>query len=348
PISESIVPLIRPAAVMAQLAFKKLVRLSVEIAKLREKFKEDPTSHEALVKAELEFLTESRNFGENYGFVKNALILLESVAAGQGVPDMVGLVTHSGKKALVSHDFSGDAAVAAAKDVLSVVWRAASAADVDALRNMFASNRYALRAKLERDLRELNKIHRKVNRFAYFLAKGWAAGTQKIPEKYRHMLLRLMGMKTDSFMRDFYFGHIQELVNITRRRTADGKLIVIQDPEAIETLVRAVRERVAEFRTTNDLLITYARISFFSDSWRQLRQAVEAKKNEDPTYATLYKKIVAAEKAAVRAGEIPYVYTPDNSQEIQLVIAQLTYALATEEAVRQWLWPTIQNLLVGP
>ncbi|MGE4133181.1 MAG: hypothetical protein AB7F86_16180, partial [Bdellovibrionales bacterium] len=42
--AESIVPLIRPAAVMAQLAFKKLVRLSVEIAKLREKFKEDPTS----------------------------------------------------------------------------------------------------------------------------------------------------------------------------------------------------------------------------------------------------------------------------------------------------------------
>lgn len=59
----------------------------------------------------------------------------------------------------------------------------------------------------------------------------------------------------------------------------------------------------------------------------------------------LLNRMTAARATALELGDIPYVHEPANSQEIQLLIAQAAYLIATEEGTRHLLWPLIQKFL---
>ncbi len=350
--SNEIVPLIRTAATLVDGAHQELVSLAKEISVLHKNEKLDDKQAASLVNAELRFLSASQIFGDNYGFVKNTVLLLESVANGKGVPDMSGMVTYSGTDAQMTDaqvilDLSGEASIETAKEVLDFVWRWNGFADATQLRAMFANNRYALRAKLERDVTELRSIKRLWRRASYFWAQVLMSGTDKIPylpEKYRQLALRLAGLQANQFMKDLYLGHIQSLVDISRRRTPDGKLVVINDARTQDVIAKAVRDRISA-TVANDLLTTYSRLGYFTESWQQLKAVIKAKAAKDPSYQRLLNKIEAADKAGASAGDMPYLHRPNNGQELQLLLAQTAYLIGTEEGVRHWIYPFVQNLL---
>jgi hypothetical protein len=347
--AEHVVPIARTAASLVDKSYEELVELGKYISELQSQSSLTEQQRKNLVDAEVLFLANSQVFADNYGFAKHVMELLTSVANQRGIPVLDKLVTQPGENSEVVLDLTTPSAVNAAKRV-KALWNWNQFSTIPELRAMFKQNDYAKRAKLERDIRELKTVNsfwrRAVNVWAQVLIKG-SDKIPFLPEKYRQFALRLVGIQYNQFMKELYHGKIQELVGITRARTAEGKVVLVNDANSINTLLTTTEDMVAA--AGPDLLVTFARTRYFAKSWNQLLVEARKRARVDATFWPLVDKIDAAEKARESAGDLPYLYEPNTHQEITLVAAQAAYMLAIEEAtvgaVRNWIGPVIRNLL---
>jgi len=349
--SDSVIPIVRTAAFNVDDSSRRLNELADFIVPVQKMGALSEANTKKLVDAEKEFLKQSQILGDSYGAAKNMLMLLESVAAGKGVPDVGDIVTYEGdvSQAEVVLDLSGKHSIAAAQRALDLIWKWNNLPDLSTMKQAFGNNNYAIRAKLERDVTELkglDSITRKTVNIIAWLATTTTDMIPRLPEKYRQIAMRLAGMQVDKFMKELYVGRIQRLVNITRRRTPDGKLVIVNDPQALDTLAAAVKAQMPA-TWANDMLTTYARLGYFSKSWKQLKAVLEETAKNDPLYAKLATMAEDAQKGAISAGDLIYVYEKDGKHEATLLLAQAGYQLAIEESsfggLRKYLWPMIAN-----
>jgi hypothetical protein len=349
---EQILPLAREGASLVDSSYEALIDLGKYIVEMQRINNRSDEQSKALVDAELLFMAHSKVFGDNYGLVKYVMELLENVAAGKGVNDMGTLPMYDGQVAQddVELDLTTETAKKTAKGVLKM-WTWNGFSSTAEIRNMFANNHYALKSKLEKDIQDLKRMNswwrRGMNTWAQVLI-GASDKIPFVPEKYRQIALRLLGLQADQFMKDLYTGKIQELVGISRAIAPDGRIVLVNDKATIDKLLKTV-EDMAAASIGNDLLTTYARTRYFANSWSHLLKAARARAKEDSTYQHLVTKLEAAEKARTSAGDLPYLYEPDRKQELTLAAVQAGYLIAIEEyttgGVSTWLMPTIQQFL---
>ncbi len=353
--SEQLVGLIRTPANNLDSAYHDLIELAKRIEPLHKTDVFALTDEQArqLVELEVQFMVASQQFGEDYGFVKNMIELLQSVAAGQGVPAMALFPTHtftSEQKPRVVLDLTTPRAKEAAARTLNII-KSNGLPEVQKIREMFLNNKYALRAKLERDEAELKSMNRIWRKAANAVAQALMTTTEKIPylpEKVRVLLMRAAGMQVKQFMFNFYLGRIQDIISVTRVRTDDGKIALLNDEPMISEQILELNEAAAS-GIGEDLLITFARLPYHRESWLNLLTEVEKRAKVDGPAGQeakhLLARMTAARDAARKLGDVPYVHEPAKGQELQLLVAQGAYLLITEEATRHWLWPFLQNFL---
>lgn len=359
--SDELLGLVRSSANEGRSSYEDLTELAPEIDKLQKVTNPTEEQQVQLTELEVKFLAQSRIFGESYGLVKSAMELLESVSKAQGIPDLNGIIPTHGMKApeLGSKekkdepktilDLSTPQAVTAATRVLAIL-KDNKSWSIDDFRTMFKNNKYTLRSKLERDLDELVGMQRLWRRASHVIAQVIMTGTNKIPflpEKYRHLLMALMGMRVNQFMMDLHLSDIQAVVKVGRVRSSDGKLVLLRDESTLNLQIQTLMD-IDATTSNDDLLITFARLQYHKDSWNNIFLEVERKsKNSDEpvAYKHLHKRMESAQIAAEKLGPLPYIHEPALDRQVQLLIAQTAYLIATEEGVRHFVWPSVQQFL---
>jgi hypothetical protein len=249
-------------------------------------------NREEIATLEQEYQAASIPFGENYGTYVMFMSLVQSVAEGNGIGSgtNIPLQHRDGAENTVIFDLTSPAAVTAAKRVMGIVdprvemrWLPNMEAEVyspsvEELRTIFSNNIYALIAKLRRDLDEQKKDQRWWVKTIRLVADAYMNITSIdfIPEKYRKWVLRLTGIPYDQFMLERYLDKIQAVVEVARVHSKEGKVLLSTDQETMNLQIKTLLEFDSQ-AIGDDLLITFARIGYHTDTWVNLLKAVQAK-----------------------------------------------------------------------
>ncbi len=221
---------------------------------------------------------------------------------------------------------------------------------------MFNRNIYAMLAKLRRDWREQQKTEKGFRKVVNLLSDFYLNMTSYdyIPERYRRVLLKFAGIQYDRLMLERYLGKILKVVQVSRVRNDAGNLILMTTDEMLDLQYQTLRE-FSSNATGDDMLITFARLSFHSSTWSNIKNHVAKKTTlnnrvQGTLSTTNIDKIFLDRMTAaeVRAGVlkgIPLIYQPQIGPYMWLLGMQLTYAFATEQAVQNFLAPHVPNVV---
>lgn len=351
--SQQVIDMVKSAANSLETSYKRLNELAPKIKELHKAAQLPEGKRAELSELEAEFMAHSQAFGENYGYVKNTILLLESVAAAKGVPESDLFSTHTPSTpatSVVVMDLTAARSVAKAQKALAII-KASGLPDVAKMKEMFMNNKYALRAKLERDLAELEKWNKPHRRAGMAMAFAVMAGTEylpKISEKMRVHIMQGLGLQVRRFMFNLYLGQIQDIVNVARVRTPDGKLVLLSDDATMREQIRELNEAATQ-SIGEDLLITFARIVYHRDSWNNIMEAVK-RMSEEKTHSgqemkLLYNRLTAARETAIKLGDMAYVHEPNDAFELQLLVAKAGWIAGTTAAVKYGVMPAASGTM---
>jgi len=310
------------------------------------------------------FEAASVPFGENYGLFNQTMQSLLSIQAGKGtnLNAIVAAVSTSDKNQMVL-DLTSDTAKKTADYILKVLnldnerkWLPNAPADTQPafqdIQFQFRNNIFALIASLKQDNEEQTGLQSKWIRTVGFFADLYLNGTAKIhlPESARQVVLYFVGIAYDQIMQRRYLDKIQAVVSVARLADQQGNIVLTSDQTVMDLQIKTLREYLGT-STGNDLLITFARLAYHTESWAHLMAAVKAKAdaeagNESATGSKMYSVLLArmkdAETRAAAMNDLPYVYPENYPSQLRFALGNMALAIGGSTEFTQHIgWPLL-------
>ncbi len=349
--TRELVPLLRPYFSNVYDNFKILRAVGKQITALKA---EHPVKRTELAELEKRFVQASKPFGEYYGGFDAFSGLLQSVVDGKGVDDAADIASDGDDTGKNIHmNLTSQPAKAAAKRALNVLKPSAdpqwlphlakedAEPSLDEIRAMFKHNIHAVIAKLQKDQKDQQYTHNVWRKGVHYLANFYLTLTDRsfIPERYRKWLVRLTGIAYDQMMIERYLDKVQAIVDVARNRSSTGNIILSDDDETLQLQTRLLMELRAT-GVGEDLLTTFARLGYHTDSWVNLKKYVDKKAEESKTATQAYVELAAsmrdAEQRKAELGTLPFTYDPAARHQLIFVSIQLAWLAGTEEWVRHF------------
>jgi hypothetical protein len=162
-----------------------------------------------------------------------------------------------------------------------------------------------------------------------------------MPQRFRKIALQIAGIGYDRYMISRYIDKIRDIVDVVRVRTQNGDIVLVNEPDVLDLAIKKIAELGSD-PMSDDLLVTFARLSLFMDPWTSIMARVSVKADESKDYSqaypNLFMRMQKAEDRAKTLGPLPYAFA--EMTHYRLLAMQLAYLIAptVEEAVRHSPW----------
>lgn len=352
--TRELVPLLRPVFGAVYRNYHAMRGSLNEQDKLRADTSEE--GKKKLAEEKARFIAAAKPFGENYGSFINFKRLLTKVSISteeNPVADAADAAELAGvpADAKILLNLNSKRARDAAKSALEILtseteqqWLVSSTKRVPsdrAVSIMYTHNMDAILAYQKKHLDEQRNSRNLFLKGVQHIANFYMNLTDRtwVPERYRAVILRLLGVAYNQVMLERHLDKIQAVIDVTRIVSPNGNIVLTNDEESMELQIITLREMRAA-TIGNDFLKTFAALGWRSREWMALRSYVKAKAEETKTDTTFYVDLLAdmvdAENSRKHMKELPFTYEPAVRHELILATTQLAWIVGQEEFWRRW------------
>lgn len=229
-------------------------------------------------------------FGENYGEYKDIRILLETMATKEATQGRV-LDQRSIKEKkmaqfiLASLGLKPDLA-SRVGDVRIDSW---SRPDLASVTHVFRQHPEVLLAKLKRDKKEEKALAYRVAALSYPLFNFLKLLVFKLPARLRGPVTTMLNLSYDSHLLSRYLDPIDRVISVR------------EQPELQLDLLRELNSRSD---IQDEMLVTFARLTFMNTSWRTIREYADQRGVDNQIYKQFAERMAKAEEQAIKDKEL--------------------------------------------
>lgn len=304
--------LYRPLFRQVEMGYMVIKNHTQTLARISRTEKSREKNKEQIEQLKTELQEAYRQFGEGYGEYKEIRLLLEvlgdrQASEGQELSRVEKSERSSARFILASIGIKPDLA-SRMGNVDSGSWVRPTLAEIT---DVFRQHPEVLIAKLKRDRKEERTLAVRVAVLSYPLFNFLKLLIFKLPPKIRGPVSTVLSLSYNTHLRDRYLDPIDRVVTVK------------DQPELQLDLLRELNSRSD---VKDEMLVTFARLTFLNGDWVALRQVADAKGTDNAVYRDFAERMKKAEEQALKDGEMPLHYEATTAQKLLTVLSSTVTA----------------------